>query len=100
MDIQTIEKNTLYVLNGDVLDRLVAQAAAKQTAPAPAAATNETPISQSEALLLWKTTRQRLARLRRLGLIEGLVLNGRIFYRPEAYAEAMQSLNRHKKPLV
>lgn len=98
MDIETIEKNALYVLKGDDIDRLL-KAAATQSAPAPTP-TNATPIPQAQALRDWNTTRQRLARLRRLGLLEALTLNGRIFYRPEAYADAMQSLNRHKKPLA
>ena len=100
MELETLEKNSLVILKTDDLRELLAKAAANQTAPAPVAPTHETPISQTEALQAWKTTRQRLARLRRLGLLEGLMLNGRIFYRPQAYAEAMQSLNRTKKPLM
>lgn len=99
MDIETIEKNSLVILKSDDLRELLEKAAAKQPAPVPTP-TNQTPIPQSQALAEWKTTRQRLARLRRLGLLEALELNGRIFYRPSAYADAMQSLNRHKKPLV
>jgi len=99
MDIETLEKNSLVILKSDDLRELLEKAAAKQPVPVPTP-TNQTPIPQSQALAEWKTTRQRLARLRRLGLLEALELNGRIFYRPSAYADAMQSLNRHKKPLV
>ncbi|WP_333665216.1 hypothetical protein [Desulfobacter postgatei] len=99
MELESLEKNSLYVLKGDVLDRLVAKAAANQSTPPPSPPTNEAPISQPEAIRLWKTTRQRLATLRRQGKIEALELNGRIYYRPQAYYDAMQSL-RHKKPLV
>jgi hypothetical protein len=97
MDLLNLDPNTVVIAKAGDFQEAYHKLAAKHQAPAP---TNETPISQSEAILLWKTTRQRLARLRRLGLLEGLMLNGRIFYRPQAYAEAMQSLNRSKKPLM
>ena len=99
MDILNLDPNTLVIARAGDFQETYNKLAARQQAPATTPA-NETPISQTEALQLWKTTRQRLARLRRLGLLEGLMLNGRIFYRPQAYAEAMQSLNRTKKPLM
>ncbi len=100
MELETLEKNSLVILKSDDLRELLEKVAAKQPAPSAPAPASTTPIPQSQALRDWNTTRQRLARLRRLGLLEALELNGRIFYRPEAYAEAMQSLTAHKKPLA
>lgn len=98
MDILNLDPNTLVIARAGDLQETYNKLAARQQAPVTP--TNTTPIPQAQALKDWNTTRQRLARLRRLGLIEAMELNGRIFYRPEAYAEAMQTLNRHKKPLV
>ncbi|WP_333665140.1 hypothetical protein [Desulfobacter postgatei] len=100
MELESLEKNSLVILKSDDLRELLEKAAAKQPAQVPTPSPDFMTITQAEAIHLWKTTRQRLARLRRLGLLEALELNGRIFYRPSAYADAMQSLNRHKKPLV
>lgn len=99
MEIQNLESNTLVILKAGDLQAFAEKLATRQPAPATTP-DNDEPISQPEAVKLWRTTRQRLANLRRQGKIEALELNGRIYYKRSAFAEAMQSLNRHKKPLV
>lgn len=99
MEIQTLESNTLVILKAGDLREFAEKLATRQPAPAPTP-NNDEPISQPEAVKMWRTTRQRLANLRRQGKIEAMELNGRIYYKRSAFAEAMQSLNRYKKPLV
>ena len=99
MEIQNLESNTLVILKAGDLREFAEKLATRQPAPAPTPE-NDDPISQPEAVKMWRTTRQRLANLRRQGKIEALELNRRIYYKRSAFEQAMKSINRHKKPLV
>ncbi len=99
MEIDNLYENTMVILKAGDLQKF-AEKLTGTPAPAAPLPSNDLPIPQPEAIKVWHTTRQRLATLRRLGLLEALELNGRIYYRPQAFTEAMRSLKGTKRPLL
>lgn len=99
MNLENLDHEALLVVKAGDLKEF-AEKLTGTPAPAAPLPSNDLPIPQPEAIKVWHTTRQRLATLRRLGLLEALELNGRIYYRPQAFTEAMRSLKGTKRPLM